>query len=236
MRVVNCFDNAAKRNFVQWILDIGNGNVCDGRLDDNVALPACMILSQGGLQALIECMYRDLGTLFSHASFFKGKAILAARNKDVDTINSMDLQQMNGMCKEYVSANSVCKDVDTINNMDLQQMNGMCKEYVSADSICKSNCDSILFTVEFLNTLDLGRGFPPHTLQLKENAHVMLLQNLDPRHGLCNGTRLICKEFHSKVIDTKIIIGLHTTSRVLIPRVDFFMGAREGLPFEMKRR
>ncbi|MCO5596686.1 hypothetical protein L7F22_050754 [Adiantum nelumboides] len=189
-------------------LCIGNGNVCDEELHDNVALLACMMLPQNSLQGLIDCIYGDLETLSCHATFFKDRAILAPRNKDVDAINNLVLQ----------------KFPDTFN------------EYVSGDLVCESDCDSILFTTEFLNSLDLGGGFPPHVLHLKQNAPVMLLRNLDPRSGICNGTRLICKQFHSKVIEAEIITRSHAGKAVFIPRIDFLMGAREGLPFELKRR
>ena len=34
-------------------------------------------------------------------------------------------------------------------------------------------------------------GLPHHKLELKKNMPVMLLRNLDPKRGLCNGTRLL---------------------------------------------
>ena len=35
--------------------------------------------------------------------------------------------------------------------------------------------DSILYTNEYLNSLNLGGGYPPHCLDLKENAPITLL-------------------------------------------------------------
>ena len=48
-----------------------------------------------------------------------------------------------------------------------------------------------LYQQEFLNSISLG-GLPPHILRLKKGAPIMLLRNIDPKVGLCNGTRLIC--------------------------------------------
>ncbi len=43
---------------------------------------------------------------------------------------------------------------------------------------------------EFLNTLEVS-GMPSHKLPLKIGAPMMLLRNLDPSTGLCNGMHLI---------------------------------------------
>jgi ATP-dependent DNA helicase PIF1 len=43
---------------------------------------------------------------------------------------------------------------------------------------------------EFLNTLT-PNGLPPHMLKLKTGCLVIMLRNIDPANGLCNGTRLI---------------------------------------------
>jgi hypothetical protein len=43
---------------------------------------------------------------------------------------------------------------------------------------------------EFLNTLT-PNGLPPHMLKLKIGCPVILLRNIDPTGGLCNGTRLV---------------------------------------------
>jgi ATP-dependent DNA helicase PIF1 len=47
---------------------------------------------------------------------------------------------------------------------------------------------------ELLNTLEVS-GMPSHKLSFKISAPVMLLHNLDPSVGLCNGTRLIVQRF-----------------------------------------
>jgi hypothetical protein len=43
---------------------------------------------------------------------------------------------------------------------------------------------------EFLNTLEVS-GMPSHELLFKIGTLVMLLRNLNPSTGLCNGMRLI---------------------------------------------
>ena len=55
----------------------------------------------------------------------------------------------------------------------------------SADSTCEPK-DSTRFPVEFLNKLTPA-GLPPHHLYIKKGMVLMLLRNLSPEHGLCNG-------------------------------------------------
>ena len=63
----------------------------------------------------------------------------------------------------------------------------------------------------------------------------MLMRNLNPLIGLCNGTRLICLFFSPHLIETEIITGVHSGQKVLIPRISFIPSDVQ-LPFEFKRR
>lgn len=60
---------------------------------------------------------------------------------------------------------------------------------------------------------------PLHRLLLKQNCTIMLLRNLDPSDGLCNGTRMVCRDFQDNVIHAEIIVGHHTGKHVFIPRI-----------------
>ena len=63
----------------------------------------------------------------------------------------------------------------------------------------------------------------------------MLMRNLNPSLGLCNGTRLICKSLSNHLIEAEIITGVHSNETVLIPRISFIPSDTQ-LPFEFKRR
>ena len=71
---------------------------------------------------------------------------------------------------------------------------------------------------EFLNGLT-PNGLPPHALKLKLNCPVILLRNIDPANGLCNGTRLVVRGFERNTIDAEIVIGQHAGRRVFLPRI-----------------
>jgi hypothetical protein len=61
---------------------------------------------------------------------------------------------------------------------------------------------------EFLNTLNPS-SLPPHVLKLKVGCPVILLRNIDPAAGFCNGTRLVVRRFQRNIIDAEIMVGDH---------------------------
>ena len=92
----------------------------------------------------------------------------------------------------------------------------------------------VLYPIEFLNSLNFN-GFPQHELRLKKNIPIMLLRNINPSIGLCNGTRLMIIELGLKVIEAIIITGSHYGEKVFIPRVVLTYHDNKW-PFILKRR
>ena len=88
---------------------------------------------------------------------------------------------------------------------------------------------------EFLNSL-MPNGLPPHKLTLKENCPIMLLRNLDPSNGLCNGTRMVCRGYVQNVIHAEITNGQHSGKHVFLPRIPLSPAENEGYPFQFKRK
>ena len=70
---------------------------------------------------------------------------------------------------------------------------------------------------------------------LKKGVPIILLRNLSPIEGLCNGTRLIVRDFYNHVIDAEILTGSHFGKRVFIPRISITPSDTE-LPFKLIRR
>ena len=88
------------------------------------------------------------------------------------------------------------------------------------------------FTTDYLNTLT-PNGFPRHLLKLKPGMPIMLLRNISPKEGLCNGTRLIFREcLNNKVLKCDI---MSNGKEVLIPRIKFIADTTTS-PFEWSRR
>ena len=121
-------------------------------------------------------------------SFSPVKAILTPKNDDCLILNQRILANLEGPAKTYYSSDSIISD-------DPQE--------------------HIQYPTEFINSITPS-GMPPHRLDLKVGAVIMLLRNLDIKRHLCNGTRLIIRHLHDNVIDAQTITS---QQRVLIPRI-----------------
>ncbi|KAF5175387.1 Pif1 helicase [Thalictrum thalictroides] len=77
-------------------------------------------------------------------------------------------------------------------------------------------------------------SLPPFKLQLKTGCPIMCLRNIQPRIGLCNGTRLMVLQVATKVIEARIISGRHAGDPVFIPRITLQPSVSET-PFPMAR-
>ncbi|KAG5589086.1 hypothetical protein H5410_039600 [Solanum commersonii] len=106
------------------------------------------------------------------------------------------------------------------------------RTYVAVDETVEPN-DQTQFE-DFLHTLH-PPGLPPYKLTLKENCPVMLLRNLNPSEGLCNGTRLTCCNLKTHVISVKIESGDFKNTHVFIPRIPLLTSQDEKIPVQFKR-
>lgn len=108
---------------------------------------------------------------------------------------------------------------------------------MSSDSIdpadTKSKDDSV-FSPEFLNSIKIS-GLPNHSLRLRIGTPVMLLRNLDPEEGLCNGTRLQITQMGNHLIEAKFITGNRVGEKVFLHRI-LITPSDTKLPFKMRRR
>ena len=90
------------------------------------------------------------------------------------------------------------------------------------------------YPIEFLNA-KTPSGMAPHQLTLKIGPIIILIRNLDPKRGLCDGTRLIVKFMYTYFVDAEIISGSHIGSCVFISRIEL-SPSDTILPFILKRR
>jgi hypothetical protein len=198
------------RSFSSWLLDIGHGR---GRApDETICLPE-RILSPD-LETFINQVYPGIGSVpHPPGEYFMDRMILAPRNSDVGDLNRQILESMSGEEVVFLSVDSV---VDEAGADDGSQ---------GRDT----------FPAEFLRTLNPS-GLPPGELRLKPGCPIILLRNLCPSQGLCNGTRMVVVRTSRRVLEAKVIGGEHHGETVFIPRITLTpTEGQTGFAFLLKR-
>ncbi|XP_021721092.1 uncharacterized protein LOC110688667 [Chenopodium quinoa] len=124
-------------------------------------------------------------------------------------------------------------EVDSINAFMIEKFEGRAVIYKSFDIMLNDTCN--IYPTKFMNSLCPG-GMSPHELVLKENCPVILLRNLLPSSGLCNGTRLTCKRFFPNVIQCVIATGQYKGDHVFIHRINLRPSGSMNYPFQFERK
>ncbi|XP_073359004.1 uncharacterized protein [Aegilops tauschii subsp. strangulata] len=194
--------------FAEYLLRIGDSKEETNR-DGEVRLPDEICVSRTGKDT-------DLDTLIDNTF-----PSLDANTSDPDYITS----------RAILSTRNDC--VDRINLKMISRFQGDEMVYHSFD--CAVDDPHNYYPPEFLNTLT-PNGLPPHVLKLKINCPVILLRNIDPANGLCNGTRLVVRGFQRNVIDAEIVLGQHAGKRIFLPRIPLCPSDDEMFPFQFKRK
>ena len=86
-----------------------------------------------------------------------------------------------------------------------------------------------LYQHEFINSIAQG-SIPPHILKVKKVAPLMLSRNIDPRYGMCNGTRVLCRGLFKNMLHVEILTGNNTGKRAFLPRIKLNTNVSSGLP------
>ncbi|XP_026420173.1 uncharacterized protein LOC113316169 [Papaver somniferum] len=123
--------------------------------------------------------------------------------------------------------------VEKLNQKVVEIFSGAEVVYHSFDTV--TNDPKKLWTEDFVNSI-APSGLPPHKLILNIGAPIILLRNLDPKCGLCNGTRLLCRRLFTNFIGAKIVTGSCSGMRVLIPRIPMEPPKDSKLPFKLTRK
>ncbi|XP_062213713.1 uncharacterized protein LOC133914674 [Phragmites australis] len=202
--------------FAKWLLSVSDGTVADSSPTDQsdttwIKIPEYLLLppESRSLMGLISYVYNALDIL-DPTSYFCERAILAPTNEIAASINSQMILHLATVEMSYYSSDSI--DDNTSNHAALEA----------------------LYPIEFLNTVQIA-GLPEHHLQLKIGVPIMLLRNLNPSKGLCNGTRLIVTQLTHHIIEGEIITGKAKGSKAYISRI-VCTSVDKKLPFRIKRR
>jgi hypothetical protein len=197
----------ADRAYAQWLQEMGHGQ--HTAPNTTIELPVHVKLAQNSVDCLINTIYPD----FERAGvmtpqYLSERTILSARNDDVDDVNASMLRQLPGEEIVYQSADS---SVDAGESEDA----------------------AVSYTTEYLNSINVS-GLPLSKLTLKIGCPLMIIRNLDPSHGICNGTRAILRRATCRVLDVEIVGGDHNGERAFIPRLN--LSTSDTLPFQLRRR
>ena len=183
------------REFSEWILNIGNGNLGqpnDGEVEINILDDLLLKNYSDPIEAIILSTYPPLQGDVDIKGTLRESAILAPKLSIVDEVNSYML---------------------SLN--DKEEM-----EYFSLDLVCKTSLNRSyqvdLLTPEALNGLKCS-SLPNHNLKLKPGVPIMLVRNINQCSSLCNGTRLIVTQLANHVIEAEVMTGTHVGLKVFIP-------------------
>ena len=124
-------------------------------------------------------------------------------------------------------------DVQQTNKKILDKMQGHEIIYDSADSLedeGEGTCSDI--PDDFLRTIE-PPSLPLSQLRMKIGCPLMLMCNLDPGKGLCNGTRLILLHAYSRVLEVMVTSGDHHGEKAFIPRISLKLSSHQ-YPFSLK--
>merc|ERR1712240_464336 len=206
------------QRFDEFTLKVGNGDLEKKDDSDFFRIPEEMCFKiesntfenpkgeSKSMDKLANYVYPNISGNYSKPGWLDGRAILAPTNKQVDQINNAITDKFPGKPVVLFSSD------EAVDQNDFQRFNS-----------------------EYLNSLS-PTGLPMHRLFIKPGMPLMLMRNLNPKMGLCNGTRLIFLKIHnSHLLECKIVGGEYKNRRVLIPRITLRPKDKE-YPFEWTRR
>mmetsp|Transcript_17205 Transcript_17205/g.22373 ORF Transcript_17205/g.22373 Transcript_17205/m.22373 type:complete len:527 (-) Transcript_17205:77-1657(-) len=195
-------------DFAAWLLQLESGSTnttSDTNNPNNVILPVDLCVKKGEL----------IGEIFRHmtehtVASYHNNVILTPWNDSANEINQVILQNhFQSTEKTYYS-----KD-----------------EAILPEENPEHPADT-LYPQEFLHSMTPS-GMPPHELQLKQGAIVIILRTLNMKQHLCNGRRMIVEHMTQNGLKLKHIGDLEGQPSVWVPRIIF---KSEPLPFVLVRR
>lgn len=192
--------------YSDYLLTVGNGRAPRARdFEYEDVIELPLNLCTLTEDEVVAHVYNDLDTNIGNLEYLTGRAILATTNSDIDNINETLIRRMPGDAHVLSSADSVSVDDN-----------------------------AALYPPEFLNSLNLS-GLPPHEMSVKRNCPIMLLRNLDPSAGHCNGTRYTVSRVGQHYIEAKVLGGERHGNVLFIPRITMSPSDTD-LPFVLRRR
>ena len=164
-----------------------------------------MQVEERAMKSFCQKIYPDLMENIADAKWLTKRAILAPKNCEVDTINDM--------VTSWVTGNRI--------------------QLYSYDKL-EDYSHGLRFPTDFLNRQNPSGGFPKHKLILKQGMPLIILRNISPQQGLCNGTKVIFQEVTGNNLLQCTIAA--NGKVVFIPRIKFLADHKLNFTFQWSRR
>ena len=202
-------DDPEADSFSKWLLKIGHGENIDE--NNEVEIPSDMRTTD--TNSLMHFVYPNL-ELSSQANpppanYFLQQIILAPQNSNVNVTNEILLDKMPGNTKIYYSANNIIHEPGA----DHHRLS-----FVPPEFFCSIQSPSL----------------PPGDLKIKIGCPIILLWNLSPSKGLCNGSRMTVVNMSERVLHIHLIGGDHDGQLALIPRICLIPTSTPNFAFKFK--
>ncbi|PPQ72835.1 hypothetical protein CVT24_012881 [Panaeolus cyanescens] len=218
----------ADQHYSSWLLDIGHGRhlAADGTLK----IPRQLLCATK--DDLIYFIYPDIQfhsqCPLRAREYFKDRMVLAPRNIDVAQLNEDVLALIDSPSRTYISADTVVDENGTRNANRNRRRHDAAVDWTSDEA------DQPI-PPEVLRAID-DSSLPPGELTIKVGSPLILLRNLSPANGLCNGTRCIVTKMEDRVIEVQIMGGDFDGSIALIPRITLFPSDTSTFTYNFRRR
>ncbi len=196
--------------FHDFVLQVGNGVYRGHDFEDLpadiIALPPCVVSKSETIMDFVDEIYPDLHLHSDDSDWLCERAILAPLLEAVNSLNDQILDRFPGNDRTYYSSDAVGDD---------ENQRGE-------------------FTTEYLNSLECS-GLPLHKLRLKVGCPAIIMRNINPKIGACNGTRVKITELRDHIIVASILTGEHKGEIIHIPRITLSPSDTDW-PFTLRRR
>ena len=224
MSVQSDGDRERLLKYCKFLIQLGDGDL---PLDKKgaIRIPDKYLLPCNDPNGLFKWTYDDKPNPLSDKNTCSSDEYIRSLNENIDYYSDKAI-----LCPKNV-------DVDKMNEEMMKLLPGLPECYRSADTIPVGDVNSdqgLHVTTEFLNSINLS-GLPPHLLTVKVGAVMMSLRNLNPKQGLCNGTRILITGMNQRVLSGVILSKDFYRKAVCIPRITLYP-SNSPFPFKFGRR
>jgi hypothetical protein len=188
----------SEQEFPNWLKELGKGSFNDEH--DNVILPQ-----------FLRCSSNDIGDLVNHVypsiqkkqpdGYFEERCILAPRDREVHEINRIALERFPGPQSDLLSADRALDPQTELPSVPIAFLHG-------------STASGFSFTTAA-------------RLSLKVGCPIMLLYDMHPGNGMCEGSRGIVTKIGVRVV---IEVRMLSGEILLVPRIPLIVHRRDPAP------